>query len=107
MKLAVALVSLSVLATPVLAEPVTLAPMAHNSLSRAPAQIASAPVMNQRGEVIGRVQRVVNDQDGRPAALSYLGRDGQLAVIAATAVGYDGQRNLVVTEDAPQRLASR
>jgi hypothetical protein len=89
------------------AEEVAIAPMALNSLSTTPANIANAPVMNQSGEVIGKVQRVVRDQDGKPAAISYVGKDGKLVVVAAPAVSYDGQKHLLVTEDATQRVASR
>ena len=78
-----------------------------NSLSSTPANIANAPVMNQSGDVIGKVQHVVSDQDGKPAAISYVANDGKLVVVAAPAVSYDGQKHLLVTEDAPQRMASR
>ena len=33
--------------------------------------------------------------------------DGKLVVVAAPAVSYDGQRNILVTADSPQLLARR
>ncbi len=107
MKLAVALVTMVSLTGPVLAEQLTFAPMAMNSLSSIPANIASAPVMDQSGAVIGKVQRVLAGYDGRPTAMSYTTRDGRLVLMASQAVSYDGQRHLLITQDSPQRLASR
>ncbi|MNC95020.1 hypothetical protein D3C83_120250 [compost metagenome] len=84
-----------------------LAPIALNSLSTPPANLASAPVMDQSGNVIGKFRGVVTDHNGKPAAISYLTAEGKLVVVAAPAVSYDGQRNLLVTADSPQLLARR
>ena len=105
MKLALSLVLTMALAGAAYAEEIALAPMALNSLTRVPANITSATVMDQEGRVIGKVQRIVADQDGRPAAISYLTAQGKLVIVAAPAVSYDGQRNILVTADSPQLLA--
>jgi hypothetical protein len=107
MKLALVAATVLLLGIPAQAEDVSLAPMALNSLSRPPAALASAQVMNQSGQVIGTFQKVVVDHNGKPAAISYLTPDGQLVVVAAPAVSYDGQRNILVAADSPQLLASR
>ena len=82
-----------------------LAPMALNSFSAPPANLAAAPVMNQSGEVIGTFRQVVTDHNGKPAAISYVTPDGKLVVVAAPAVSYDGRQ--LVTADSPQLLARR
>lgn len=107
MKLALVAVALVALGIPAKAEEVQIAPMALNSLSKPPANLATAQVMNQSGQVIGTFQKVVADHNGKPAAISYLTPEGQLVVVAAPAVSYDGQRNILVTADSPQMLASR
>jgi hypothetical protein len=107
MKSALVAATLLVLGIPAQAEEVQLAPMALNSLSKPPAGLATAQVMNQSGQVIGTFQRVLTDHNGKPAAISYLTPDGKLVVVAAPAVSYDGQRNFLVTADSPQLLASR
>ena len=106
MKLALALVTVMSTAGPVQAE-TALAPSALNSYSRVPDRIMSAPVMDQSGAVIGKVTRVVGDHNGKPSAMTYTTTDGRLVMIAAPAVSYDGQRNLLITQDSPQRVASR
>jgi len=107
MNTALALVTVISFSGPVQGDGVVLAPMALNSLAAVPADIAAAPVMNQSGEVIGKVTRVVADHDGKPAAMSYTTRDGKLVIAAAPAVSYDGQKNILVVQDSPQRMASR
>jgi hypothetical protein len=107
MKLALVVATSLALAVPVMADEMALAPMALNSLSEPPANLATAQVMNQSGQVIGTFQRVVSDLNGKPAAISYLTPEGKLVVVAAPAVSYDGQRNILVTADSPQLLASR
>ena len=107
MKFALVAATVLLLGIPAKAEEVQLAPMALNSLSKPPAALATAQVMNQSGQVIGTFQKVVIDHNGKPAAISYLTPDGKLVVVAAPAVSYDGQRNILVTADSPQLLASR
>lgn len=107
MKLALVAATVLLFGIPAKAEEVRLAPMALNSLSKPPATLAKAQVMNQSGQVIGTFQKVVIDHNGKPAAISYLTPDGKLVVVAAPAVSYDGQRNILVTADSPQLLASR
>jgi hypothetical protein len=89
------------------APPDDLAPMALNSLSSAPAKIALAPVLNQDGRRVGTVKAVVTDQDGRPSALSYTTPDNRLMIVAAPAVSYDGQKNIVVADTSAQQTTDR
>ena len=95
MKIFASLLIAAALGTPALAD--DFAPVALNSLTAAPAKIVAAPVMNQTGAVIGKVKAVATDQDGRPSAISYVA-DKRLAVIAAQAVSYDAQKNIVVAD---------
>ena len=90
---------------PALAQADDMAPSALNSLSSAPAALASAPVMDQNGHILGKVEQVQTDQDGKPAALSFrANKDGSVVVIAASAVSYDGHV-LVTSDDQPQIAA--
>lgn len=107
MKLALVAATVLALGMPAQAQEVQLAPMALNSLSKPPAGLATAQVMNQSGQVIGTFQKVLFDPSGKPAAISYLTPEGNLVVVAAPAVSYDGQRNILVTADSPQLLARR
>jgi hypothetical protein len=89
---------------PALACAEDMAPVALNSLSAAP-KLNSAPVMDQHGTVVGQVQQVATDQDGKPSALSFrAAKDGSTVVISAAAVSYDGH-NLVASSDQPQIAA--
>jgi hypothetical protein len=81
-----------------------LAPVALNSLSAPPANVASLPVMDQKGQVIGQAERIQTDQDGRPAALSFRAGNGDTVVIGAAATSYDG-KPLVTSDDQPQIAA--
>lgn len=107
MKLVLSFALVLGLASAAHADEIALAPTALNSLTRVPANIAAATVMDQEGRAIGKVQRVVADQDGKPAAISYVTAQGKLVIVAAPAVSYDGQRNILVTADSPQLLALR
>ena len=89
---------------PVFASAEDLAPVALNSLSRAPANVASLKVMDQNGEVIGQALQIQSDQDGHPAALSFRANNGSTVVIGAAATGYDG-KSLVTSNDQPQIAA--
>jgi len=100
MKIIVPLFFAALLATPAFSE--DFAPVALNSLSTAP-KIVAAPVMDQNGTVIGKVRAVATDQDGRPSAISYVAGN-RLMVVAAPAVSYDAQKNLVVADTAKARL---
>lgn len=97
MKFTACLLVAAALATPAAAE--DLAPVALNSLTSTPARITAAPVMDLNGAVIGKVRSVATDQDGRPSAISYVAGN-KLAVIAAPAVSYDAQKNIVVADTA-------
>jgi hypothetical protein len=82
-----------------------LAPVALNSLTAAPGNIASAKVMDQNGRVLGQVLRVQTDQDGKPSAIAFRASDGRgTIVLAAAAVSYDGSV-LIAGNDQPQIAA--
>ena len=82
-----------------------LAPIALNSLSAPPSNIAAMSVRDQNGQVIGQVLRIQTDQDGRPSALAFrAARDGRTVVVAAAAASYDGHQ-LVTANDQPQIAA--
>ena len=89
---------------PAIANAESLAPVALNSLSQAPANVASLPVMDQKGQVIGQALQIQADQDGHPAALSFRANNGSTVVIGAAATGYDG-KSLVTSNDQPQIAA--
>jgi len=89
---------------PAIASAEDLAPVALNSLSKAPANIASLPVMDQKGQVIGQAVQVQTDQDGHPAALSFRANNGSTVVIGAAAASYDG-KSLITSNDQPQIAA--
>lgn len=82
---------------------VDLAPVALNSLSTAP-DIASRPVMDQHGKVIGTAQAVQTDASGKPSAMSLRTPDGKTIVLGAAAVSFDG-RILVADSQEPQIAA--
>jgi len=105
MKIAASVLFAIALGTPAAAT--DFAPVALNSLSTAPAKIAAAPVLDQNGMVIGKVRAIVADQDGKPSAMSYITADKRLLVIAAPAVSYDAQRNLVVADTRKALLDDR
>ena len=94
----------ALLLSPIAAEAEDLAPVALNSLSKPPANIASLQVMDQKGQVIGQALKIQNDQDGRPAALSFRANNGTTVVIGAAAASYDG-KSLITSNDQPQIAA--
>ncbi|MBV9550643.1 MAG: hypothetical protein JO256_13325, partial [Alphaproteobacteria bacterium] len=49
----------------------------------------------------------VTDQNGKPAALSYLASDNRLRVIGAAGVSYDAQRNIVVADTSQAKMANQ
>ncbi|HMH64011.1 MAG TPA: hypothetical protein VK515_00395 [Rhizomicrobium sp.] len=94
---------LLLLAAPAFAE--ELAPTALNSLSTMPAKAASAKVMDQNGHLLGQVERIQADQDGKPSALAFrAANSGKTVVISAAAASYDGNV-VVVDNDQPQVTA--
>ena len=92
------------LVMPVAAGAEDLAPVALNSLPAPPSNIASLQVMDQKGQVIGQALKIQNDQDGRPAALSFRANNGTTVVIGAAAASYDG-KSLITSNDQPQIAA--
>jgi hypothetical protein len=90
---------------PALSGAEALAPVALNSFSAPPAQAASAKVLDQNGRLLGQVERIQADQDGKPSALAFrAAKDGSTVVISAAAVSYDG-KVLVAGNDQPQIAA--
>lgn len=104
MKLTVSFLLTLALATSAAAE--GFAPVALNSLTVVPAKIATAPVMDQNGAVIGKVRAVATDQDGRLSAISYVSGN-RLLVIGAPAVSYDAQKNIVVADTSKAQLGAQ
>lgn len=96
------------LIAPILLGAEDIAPMALNSLSAPPRQIAAAQVMDQRGQVIGAVAGVAVDASGKPSAISIRPANGKgVTVVSAAAASYDGTRNIVVTATPENRIAAR
>ncbi len=89
---------------PAIAGAEELAPVALNSLSSPPSNIASLQVMDQTGQVIGQALRIQADQDGHPAALAFRANNGSTVVISAAATSYDGHA-LVTDSNQPQIAA--
>jgi len=81
-----------------------LAPVALNSLSSPPSNIASLQVMDQKGEVVGQALRIQPDQDGHPAALAFRANNGSTVVISAAATSYDG--HMLVTDSNQPQIAA-
>ena len=99
-----ALMFCGLLSIPAMARAEELAPVALNSLSSPPSNIASLQVMDQKGEVIGQALRIQADQDGHPAALAFRANNGSTVVISAAATSYDGHA-FVTSNDQPQIAA--
>lgn len=81
-----------------------MAPAALNSFSSVPAAVASAQIVDQNGHILGKVERVATDQDGKPTAVSLRANSGRLVVVPASEVSYDG-RILITSSDQPQIAA--
>jgi hypothetical protein len=83
----------------------TLAPMALNSLSKVPQDISSANVLDQNGDVLGKVLDVQADYDGKPSALVFrASKDGRSVVVSAAAVSSDG--HVLVTNSTQPQIAA-
>ena len=67
----------------------------------APPRLASSEVLDERGRLVGHVEKILTDQDGKPTALSLkpVG-GGPVVVVSASAASYDG-RNLITTSGQP------
>ena len=94
----------AIILMPTVAQGEDLAPVALNSLSVVPANIASLSVMDQNGQIVGHALRIESDQDGKPAALAFQALDGRTVVISAAATSYDG-RSLITSNEQPQIAA--
>ncbi|HEY4075831.1 MAG TPA: hypothetical protein VGM26_02765 [Rhizomicrobium sp.] len=85
---------------PTLAYAEDLAPVALNSLSAPPANIATIKVFDQHGRLLGQAEKIQTDQSGKPLALSFRATNGSTINLSAAAVGFDGK--VMVAEDQPQ-----
>jgi hypothetical protein len=81
----------------------TMAPMALNSFSNPPDKVATARVVDQKGIVIGSVQKVDVAAGGKPTAveIALLGTN-QIVSLDAKAVSYDATNNVLMTMQASQ-----
>jgi hypothetical protein len=87
---------------PTLSSAEDMAPAALNSFSSAPAALSSAQLLDQNGHVLGKVEKVQTDQDGRPSAVSFrVASTGRIVVVPASEVSYDG-KVLITSSDQPQ-----
>ncbi len=85
-----------VLIAPLAAAGENLAPMALNSLSRVPAKIIAAKVMDPEGKPIGSVLRIETDPRGKPLKVEIRLTDGRILMVDASALGYDDSANILV-----------
>lgn len=80
--------------------PPAMAPSVLSSVTNPPAKIAGAQVMDEKGKVIGAVQRVETSPQGRPTKVDVtLARTNRIVGFDATAVSYDEGTNQLVTSD--------
>jgi hypothetical protein len=86
---------------PTLALAEEMAPVALNSLSAVPS--GAIQVLDQNGHLLGQVERIQTDQDGKPSAMAFRAGDKTL-VISAAAASYDG-KVLIASNDQPQIAA--
>ncbi len=71
----------------------------------APPKLASSEVVDEHGRLVGYVEKILTDQDGRPSALSLRpAGGGARVVVSASAASYDGH-NLITTSGQPQIAA--
>jgi hypothetical protein len=81
-----------------------MAPVALNSLPKAPPNVTTLKVLDQKGQVIGQVVNIQTDQDGHPSALAFRANNGSTVVVGAATASYDG-RSLIASDDQPQIAA--
>jgi len=87
---------------PTLAQAEDMAPAALNSLSAVPPAVSSAQLLDQGGHVLGKVEQVMTDHDGRPSAVSFrAASNGRTVVVSAAEVSFDG-KVLITSSDQPQ-----
>ena len=87
---------------PALVHAEDMAPAALNSFSATPAGVSSAQLLDQNRNVLGTVERVQTDQDGKPSALSFkTASNGRTVVVSASEVSFDG-KVLITSSDQPQ-----
>lgn len=85
----------------------TLAPMALNSFSNPPTQIATARVVDNTGATVGAVQKVELDSAGKPSAvdIALLGGD-RMVRLGAAQLSYDEPNNVVTADMDKSQLAA-
>jgi hypothetical protein len=86
---------------------VVMAPMALNSLSNPPAKIATAPVADESGTVVGAVQKVELDAGGKPVnvEIALLGSN-RIVVLDSGQLSYDVSNNVVTAALDKSQLAN-
>lgn len=105
MILRAALIGGFLLSSPAWAAGADIAPVALNSLSAPPHNLVGAPVLDQRGHLLGKVAQVQTDAAGRPDALAFKAITGQqLVVVSAAAASFDGAQ--VVADDSQPQIAA-
>ncbi len=85
----------------------SFAPMALNSLTNPPAQIATAPVFDIRGTPVGAVQKVELDANGKPSQVQ-IALLGSNRVVALTpdSLSYDITNNVVTAALDKEQMAA-
>jgi hypothetical protein len=73
-----------------------LAPMALNSLSAPPDKIAYAGVVDDKGTLVGAVQRIELDANGKPSKVEFalLGTE-RIVALDSSKFGYDESNNVL------------
>jgi hypothetical protein len=73
-----------------------LAPTALNSFTIAPARLATASVLDTKGDVVGSVQKIETDPNGKPLRVDILLSSNKTALsLPADAVSYDETANTI------------
>lgn len=92
------------------AEPVSTAPAAPLSeISNPPAKVGVANVKDNRGTIIGAVQRVEVTPQGQPTkvAVALIGKDEKMVVLDADKVTYDQGSNEITTQASADQIRNK
>ena len=86
---------------------VPMAPMALNSLTNPPAKIATAPVADQSGTVVGAVEKVELNAAGKPVNvdIALLGSN-RIVALDSSRLSYDVTNNVVTAALDKSQLAA-
>ena len=77
-----------------------------STISNPPRKIATANVLDSRGQIVGAVQRVEVTPQGHPTrvAVALLGEQEQLIVLDASTVSYDAATNQIMAQTTADQL---